>query len=209
MLKAIYVSTDDMRPSMIPLWEEYWDKLKIHHPSLKVTCFVPVFYQEFNIFPEEDVVTSNSFKEWYEERKNWVEINLHGYTHSKPFENRMSYKKQENIIANTLSTMKNFINTSLVGYKAPFYMMDSNTLKALINLDIKWYDQWWQIYPLAYTKRTLLPYISLGTHTGDYQQNNPDNINKIYDILNTHLYKLEEHNYEYTTATEIIKNATE
>lgn len=215
----IYISTDDMRPSMISLWESTWDKLKEKHSSLKVTCFVPAHFREFGECTGyhhfecsncEDV-NDFKFKNWYKKRKRWVEVIPHGYYHKKPFENTRSLHIQKFTIKKSLTALKYFIkDRDCIGWKAPFYLYNQNMIKALIDCGVKWYEQWWQIFPLVKTNRPLNIPITLGTHTSSEQQNNPDNIGKIYDSLDKQLIELASKNIkEYTTATEIVKGAIE
>lgn len=205
-MTKIYVSTDDMRPSMIPLWERTWDVLKQKHPGLKVTAFVPAYYQEFGFDPIEDIGVSDDFRLWFEKRKDWVCIVPHGLHHTKPFENEFDLAGQKMVIKLTLNVLKPYVDESCLGWKAPFYKADIDTYRALIDSGIVFLEQWWTLIPLKPIRRPLQPVITVGSHTGTELQNCPDNIDRLMPQLDAFL---SSQPVEFLTAVEIMKTALE
>ena len=70
-MKIIY-STDDLSRENLKHFK-YWDMVKESHPKLKVVAFVIVKDLDLNLFSD-----------WYEEKKQWVEIGVHCWGHEKP-----------------------------------------------------------------------------------------------------------------------------
>lgn len=67
-------TTDDVCPANLKHFH-WWDKAKEANPDLKVIAFT---IANFN---GQSTADSDVFIEWYEERKDWVEIGVHGWDH--------------------------------------------------------------------------------------------------------------------------------
>lgn len=201
----IVVTTDDLRPETLHLFERYWKPLKEKHPDLKVTFYVSPFYQEFGIKEENDIYRSEEFFEWYEKNKDWVAIEIHGYDHTKEPENLRSYEEQKELIKKSLDVMRWYIDQECLGYKCPFYRGNSDTIKILTELGFSWYSNWWWLHPLKVIKKPMPYFMEFPTHTNGVEANNPDNIDLVYQHLDKKLTEYEEKGFEYSTFRDIIK----
>jgi len=68
-------TTDDLSVDNLKFFK-YWDKVKEKQPDLKLIAFVIA----------EGIDKSDKFKEWWVQRKDWVEIGVHCYNHKRPQE---------------------------------------------------------------------------------------------------------------------------
>lgn len=200
----IVATTDDFRPSLIPLWESTWDKLKEKHPLLKVTVFVAPFNQEFGVNEEDNISNSQAFKEWFIERIDWVIIELHGFDHTKPPENIRSEDEQERIVKSSIFALRDYIDVDYIGYKAPFFQANSTMTTVLARCGIKWYDQWYHLNFVEPNKKPIPPHLVIPTHTNMEVAQNPDQIDKIYDELDKKLTELEDMGWKYSTYRQIM-----
>ena len=202
------VTSDDLSVQTLPLFYKYWKPLKQKHPKLKVTFFVPVNYSEFNYNKENNISQNSEFIRWFNENKSWCDVECHGYFHMKEPENLLGYEEQLKTLKNMLDVMKPFLDKDCYGYKAPYYRMNENTIKILMELGFSWINQWWYLMPLKAIKKPITPIIEFGSHTGFPQANNQDNIDKIYDEIDDKLTDIETINeveYQYITLREVMK----
>jgi len=106
--------------------------------------------------------------------------------------------------------MNDYIDDGCLGYKAPFYKMSIETYKALIMEGFSWLESWWSIIPITPILRPMPPFYVIPSHTGNELQNNPDNIDKIFDRIDQQLTDAEANQeVNYVTAVEIIKGITQ
>ena len=201
------ITSDDLNPSTLNLFNEYWKKLKQNHPELKVTFYVPVNYREFG--GNNDITDSVEFKQWFTENRSWCDVELHGLTHEKPPEFHRGFEEQLSRIGNSINALCDYLDLSCIGFKAPFYRMNEDTVKALSSFNVAWYSQWWNLNLLKPNIRMVPPFIEIGTHTGPSQANNPDNIDIYFDRLDSLLYQLEKEGRKYKTMRDIVKGAIE
>ncbi|MDO8623126.1 MAG: DUF2334 domain-containing protein [archaeon] len=201
----ICVTSDDLQPQTLPLFEKYWKPLKEKHHDLLVTFFVAPYNQEFGQGEENDVSKSESFKKWFEENKDWCEVEIHGYDHTKPPENQRSIEEQDELIQKSIDIMKPFIDDTCLGYKSPFYRMNQNTIKILQSYGFSWYSQWWSLIPLNVINKKIPDFFEIGTHTSLPEGKNPDNIDVFYDQLDWTLTTLESKGCTYSTLRRIMK----
>ena len=104
------ITTDDVCPSNLKFFN-YWDKVKEEVPNLKLVCFTIANYKNI-----EDVSKDEDFIKWFEERKDWVEIGVHGHDHLYPPEgDRNNYAE---LIKKSLDILKPFLPKDFL-YRAP------------------------------------------------------------------------------------------
>lgn len=204
------VTTDDLRPETVPLFEEYFDKLKKEHKELQVTAYVPAFYQEFSKKEENNIEDNKDFYRFWKKRKDWLKVVPHCYSHKKPPECLRNRGEQIDCIQKTLRALEPYLDgDGCIGWKASFYRMNKTTLQLLRSLDIRWVSQWWTLQILDVIKRPLPQHIVLGTHCGTKEQNNPDNIDRIYDKLDFHLCDLESKGLKYSSFNQLVRYVLE
>lgn len=207
MKPYLVVTSDDLQPLTLPLFEQFWKPLKQKHPQLKVTFFVSPFNQEFGVDEKNNIPFSEDFKRWYEENKDWCHVELHGNYHDKPSENKRTKEEQEQLIASAVASMLEYLDDACLGYKAPFYQADDNMIDVLRKLGFSWFSQWWSLTPLKINNKRIPFFIELGTHTSLPQANNKDNIDVYYETLDVQLTEAERLGYEYSTYRDIMKEA--
>lgn len=210
----IIVETDDLVPESLHKWK-YWKELKEKHPNLKLTAWVPAIWQNK---PENDISKSEPFKKWYEENKEWVEVQFHGFDHTKPPEFERNSWEQRQLISIGLKNMKDYLKkkgkgNTIVGFKAPFYRMDNITFDLLKKFDFDFYQNRFQIVPLKLVKNYFnnnIPIhrspILISAHTSPEGENCPDDISikNIWDFIDYNLARIEEIGEEYLTMGEYV-----
>jgi len=112
------VTTDDVCLHNLCYWA-YWDELKKAFPELKVIAFTVADWGN-----KENVSDSQEFKNWFEERKDWVQIGVHGYDHLYPPE--CERDNQEEFIARALGVLKSFLPEKFL-YRAPGFQVTNQT----------------------------------------------------------------------------------
>lgn len=122
----VTITTDDICPRHLNLWT-YWDKLKVRHPHLKVSCFTTAVWGGE---PEQDVSKNHDFKEWYLRRRSWVEICVHGLTHGYPPEFERSREEQERSLKESLEKLRGYLPERWI-FKPPGYRWTPSTLEIL------------------------------------------------------------------------------
>ena len=123
----IYLTTDDFCPKFMDSWK-YWEELKKVHPNLRITAFVVPRHDNKD---EYDCSKSKEFKQWFEKNKDWVEVAVHGFDHSK-FECLLSYDEQLERFKKALEIMKPFLPKKW-GFKPPYYRYNSDTLEIILD----------------------------------------------------------------------------
>ncbi len=205
MTNYVVVTSDDLQPLTLHLFDQYWKPLKEKHPDLRVTFFVAPFNREVGQGSENDISFSEKFKQWYRENKNWCEVEIHGLDHTKPPENQRSYEEQKEIIESAVGALWDYVDPSCIGYKAPFYREDENTLKILNELGFAWHSQWWTLIPLKTINKKMPQILEIGTHTNMPSLKNPDNIDVFYEQLDHHLTFLKQRGFKIVTLRDIMK----
>ena len=171
----IFITTDDFCPKFMEEWK-YWDKLKEIFPSLRVTAFVVPRHDDKDEF---DVSKSKEFKEWFKEHKDWVEIAIHGYDHSK-FECRLSYEEQFERFKKALKIMRPFLPKRW-GFKPPYYKYTADTMEIILEkLGGSYFVTPTRIYTGRGNSFKLANIIE--SHTNNYTNMN-DRIDKLFPIL--------------------------
>ena len=201
----IVVTSDDLQPLTLPLFEQYWKPLKQKHKGLKLTFYVSPFNQEFSNDERNNIIYSEEFKKWYKDNKEWCQVEIHGNTHEKPPENQRTREEQEQLIASSVASMMEYLDDDCLGYKATFYRANDDMITVLRKLGFSWFSQWWSLIPLKINNKRIPFYIEIGTHTNTREANNPDNIDKVYEQLDQALTKYEQMGFEYTTFRDIMK----
>lgn len=188
------------------LFEKHFDELKKVHKELQVTAYVPTYYKEFGTKKENNIRDNKDFYRFWKKRKDWLKIALHGYSHRKPPEYLRSKYHQVLSLNNSFKVLSPYLEP-FFGFKAPFYRINNLTPNILDLIGVSWYCQWWSFIPLRVIKRQIPHYVVLGTHCGTKEQNNPDNIDKIYDQLDFHLHGLESKGFKFSNFNEIMRGA--
>jgi len=176
------VESDDLCPESLDKFKTYWLPLKKKHPDLKVTFWTVPKWQNKE---ENDIRGNLEFVKFYEDNKDWIELQPHGYAHTKPPECEQSMIKQVKLIRASAKLMKPFIekNKALL-WKAPFYHMNNTTLQTLIANGFDGYQNKYYLVPIKLVnnyvfKSTSPVYESLtiiSTHTSPESENNADDI---------------------------------
>lgn len=198
----IIVTSDDFRPSIIPLFEDTWDKFKEKHPDLFLNMFVPARWHNKD---EEDVSLNKDFFNFCKKRP-WLDIIPHGYLHELPPENLRSFEEQHISIKKSLEMLKRYLKGDALGYKCPFYRGNEDTIGVLKNFGFDWFSQWWYICPLRIIKKPMPQFIEVPSHTTSADQKCPDNIDLIYNKVDEILTNLEKQGHKYSTINDIIRN---
>ena len=206
--RYIVVTSDDLQPETIILFEKYWKPLKEKHKNLQVTFFVAPYNQEFGQKENNNIENSEDFKKWYNENKSWCQVEMHGMDHTKPPEFLRGEKEQEFILGQSKKILSNYIDENCLGFRSPFFRMNKNTIKCLISSGVSWYSQWGYLSLLVPNKKHLPEFIEIYTHTNLAVANNPDNIDKVYNLVDEQLTKLEKYGFEYSTLRKIVKEVT-
>jgi len=124
-------TTDDVYPSNLKYFK-YWDMVKEAHPDLKLICFTVAKY---NNDDNEDVSKSKEFREWYEIRKNWIEIHPHGLTHGLPQLGWISYDEQKERIKESIKILKPYLSEKII-YRFPGFRTMAYSEKILKECNI-------------------------------------------------------------------------
>ena len=97
-------STDDVSTENLKYFK-FWDLVKASHPRLELIAFV--------IAKDLDL---KAFGDWYEERKDWVEVGVHCYDHGRPQEGWR--EDQEDEIKKALEILGPFLKERFL-YRPP------------------------------------------------------------------------------------------
>lgn len=171
----LYIITDDLCPSNLKYFS-YWDKLKKKYPMLKITCFTIACNNNC-----EDVSKSVKFENWYDKRRKWIEIGVHGYDHAFPPECERS--NQAEFIRKSLTILKPYL-PKYYGFRAPGFQKTIKTEPILKILNFSYIAYACGIRDLS-TKNIFKPKI-INTHVNNYSN---DSINKIHHKIDIVLKK--------------------
>lgn len=141
-----------------------FDALKILYPHFKLIAFT------IGNWKNEQLAVNAVFIEWYEKRKDWVEIAVHAYDHEMPDGDR---EDERMWIEKALTSLRPFLSLKY-GYRSPGWQTTNKTEGILKELGfsyiayeskVKWFDG-----------RIISPIIN--SHLYDVES-----IRKIYEIL--------------------------
>lgn len=161
----IAVTTDDLCLEYLDNFVLF-DALKKLYPEFKVTCFTIA-----NFHTMEDLKDSAVFWEWFEKRKEWVEIAVHSYDHEYPPDGDRD--NEEECITEAYHALQPFLPKEY-GYRSPGWQTTNKTEGILKKLGFSY---------IAY--ETKVKYFDgrvitnvLNSHLYDVES-----IRKIYEIL--------------------------
>ena len=120
-------TTDDVCPSNLEHWK-WWDKAKVRKPDLRVLAFTIA-----NKNGNENVLEYEEFREWFEERKGWVTIGIHGYDHTFPPE--CERENAEEYIQMSLNILEPFLSERFL-YRPPGHQRTTKTIGILKRLGV-------------------------------------------------------------------------
>lgn len=143
------------------------DILKSKNPELKVNCFVIA----------KDI--NDWFPEWYLDRKEWVEIAVHGYDHDYPPECERDDKEER--ILKALNILRPYLPEKY-GFRAPGFQMTATTYPILKKLRFSFIAHQTKIQPL--NERSFI------------QQ----------EIINCHIYDKLEYVFSKETKSEFLSD---
>ena len=132
---SFLVTTDDICPSFIEKYWQYWDELKKEFPKLHILAFTVPFY---NQQAQEDTLRSKVFAQWYSARKEWVTIGLHGLDHSYPPEYTRPFAEKRKLIAVGYNRILSFLPAKGWAAKAPGNKIDGEAVKILAFFGCRW-----------------------------------------------------------------------
>lgn len=126
-------------------------------------------YKDFNLLifaisnfkNKESLKTSSFFNEWYQERKDWIEIGVHSYNHLYPPDGDRD--NQEELIVKTVDELTSFLPKDFC-YRSPGFQTTSKTELIL--------------------KKVNCVYLAHQTHINNIQ----NRTRYLTKIINTHLY---------------------
>jgi len=143
-MDRIYPTMDDIG---MYLNLEAIDKLKEKMPDFKITLFV---------IPKWDygqpISSNKKFVKWFEARRDWVEIAIHGFTHTghkynMEVEGKRSYSEQFSLYKHAVELLKPFLPEKF-GFKAPGNHSNEATLMALTRLGFSYFAFGNDVLPL-------------------------------------------------------------
>lgn len=200
-MNNILVTTDSFTPTNISLWEKYWDKLKENHNDLRVTVFtIPFFLGR----KKDDICDNIPFEKWYDQRKEWVELGQHGYTHCKPPECKKFKNTQYSTIKRGMRKIGGYVGDSIYIFKAPYHQMNEFTISVLKSLGFTCCVYFNQLIILKKVNYLIPDFQVVETHT-NFDSNNPDDIRFIFNKLDDYLFELENNNSKFLTIGGLIK----
>lgn len=120
-------TTDDLCPENLKFFK-FWDEIKLKYPHIKLIAFTISYYKY-----EQDISKSLEFRDWYEQRRDWVEIGIHGYDHLFPPEQERENAKE--CVDKSLRILNPFLPKRIL-YRPPGHQRTVNTEKDLKELGI-------------------------------------------------------------------------
>lgn len=97
---------DDVHEKYLENWK-YFDKIKEKKPDFKVMAFVIT-----------EGLNHKKFNEWYEPRKDYIEIQPHCYDHERPQLGWRPYEEQKKDIKRSLKELKSYLPERII-YRFP------------------------------------------------------------------------------------------
>jgi len=192
-----------MQPDVIPIWKTTWDVLKKNHPSIKVNVFaVPMWKGDF----QKDIFKNTYFKDWFRERKHWIEIGQQGHTNSYPPECTRFKKPQYIMIKQGYRKVGTYMPKDYYCFNPPYDRMDDKiTPKILENLGFTaclWNKN---IIMLKKCNKPLPEDYEIIRTKIDIEERNPDDIQIIFDKLDKSLFDFETKGCEFVTFRDLFK----
>lgn len=120
-------TTDDLCPENLKYFK-FWDEIKLKYPNIRLIAFTIANYKY-----EQDISKSAEFKDWYEQRKDWVEIGVHGYDHLFPPEQERENSKE--CVDKSLHILNSFLPKRIL-YRPPGHQRTVRTEIALRELGV-------------------------------------------------------------------------
>lgn len=128
------ITTDDLCYSNLENFK-YFDLLKKKYPELYVIAFTIANYKE-----QENLKTDyyKEFDEWYQERKEWVQIGVHGYDHDQKRTQEGFRKPDEQVvlIEKSIDILSDWLPDKPI-YRPPGFRYTQSTVNICKQLGIK------------------------------------------------------------------------
>jgi predicted deacetylase len=112
------ITTDDLCLEYLDNFTLF-DGLKKLYPDFKMIAFTIGNFKN-----KENLKKSKKFREWYNERKDWVEIAVHSYDHDEIPDGDREYEKEW--IKKGLDSLKEFLPKEY-GYRSPGWQTTNKT----------------------------------------------------------------------------------
>lgn len=144
-----------------------FDEIKKKYPSFKLIAFTIGNFEN-----KENLKDSERFKQWFSERKDWVEIAVHSFDHLYPPDG--DRENEEEWIEKALNSLKIFLPKEY-GYRSAGWQTTNKTLGILKKLGFSYiaYEN-----KINYFNQQKIEYGIINSHL--YDQNS---IKKMYEIL--------------------------
>ena len=121
----MFITTDDLCLEYLDNFVLF-DALKKIYPEFQMIAFAIGNFKN-----KENLVKSEKFKKWYEERKNWVEIAVHSYDHDEIPDGDRDNEKEW--IEKAYQSLKDFLPKEY-GYRSPGWQTTNKTESILKEL---------------------------------------------------------------------------
>lgn len=121
------IITDDLCLHNLEYFK-YWDIVKAKYSNLRLIAFTIANYKHM-----ENLNSSTKFKNWYDERKDWVEIGVHGYDHNSPPEQERD--NAEELVNMSIQILKPFLPERFL-YRPPGFQRSVRTEPMLVRLGV-------------------------------------------------------------------------
>jgi predicted deacetylase len=122
-MEGIIITVDDLCLEYMGNFIMF-DSLKLLYPDLKIIAFT------IGNFKGENLKGNKEFKEWFEKRKEWVEIAVHAYDHELPDGDK---EDEEKWIEKAYESLKMFLPEKY-GYRSPGWQTTNKTEQILKKL---------------------------------------------------------------------------
>jgi len=189
----IYLTMDDI--GMVSSKElSRIDKLKKRMPAMKITLFTVPFWNFIKPLNED-----SEFCKWFEKNKEWVEIAIHGYTHTgeiynRPVECKRSYEEQKEMFSKSIQILKKFLPKKY-GFKAPGNHYNEHTQKVLEDLKFSYFAVGNTIIPLK--SKTFKQGQVKTSHINKPNSFSSWNFKNEFALINEEIRQLYPHEKEY------------
>lgn len=119
------ITTDDFCLENMKYFE-FWDRVKLKRPSLRLVVFTIANFKN-----GQDVSKSEEFREWFYGHKDWCKIGVHGYDHLYPPE--CERDDQREVILRALKILRPFLSEKFL-YRPPGFQVTCKTEPVLKEL---------------------------------------------------------------------------
>lgn len=160
------ITVDDLCLSYLDNFKLF-DEMKAKYPGLQIIAFTIGNFKN-----QEQLVDSDVFREWFDKRKNWVEIGVHSYDHLYPPDG--DREDEEFWITKALESLRPFLPENY-GYRSPGWQTTNKTEAILRKLGFSYIAYENKIKHLNINK---LESGVVNSHLYDI-----DSIRKIYEVL--------------------------